>query len=188
MAITDTTVANTNLQEKFTDTTVDINAQFFSFSFMPIQRFIEITLTLSRIVDLPTIRYYFWSCGRWPCMVHCECWSSMFDRIHVYLQGIRLFASWSLIVWYLSLLIAASYVSPFSVILYSRTYTSCRTILKKHAAVQRKFVSVCFLFLIFWGTPYTWTYAMLTCIVCHFTLLYSWTSQTCVHDNVWLKT
>ena len=27
--------------------------------------------------------------------------------------------------------------------------------------------------LAFWGTPYTWTYAMLTCIVCHSTLLYS---------------
>ena len=46
----------------------------------------------------------------------------------------------------------------------------------------------CFLFLLFWGTPYTWTYAMLTCIVYYFTLLYSWTSPTCVHDNVWLKT
>ena len=34
----------------------------------------------------------------------------------------------------------------------------------------------------------TWTYAMLTCIVYHVILLYSWTSQTCVHDNVWLKT
>ena len=64
----------------------DIDAQFFSYTFMPIQRFIEITLNLSRIVALPTIRYYsFWTCGRWPCMVHCECWSSMFDRIHVYL-------------------------------------------------------------------------------------------------------
>ena len=46
----------------------------------------------------------------------------------------------------------------------------------------------CFLFLLFWGTPYTWTYAMLTCIVSFITLLYSWTPQTCVHDNVWLKT
>ena len=46
----------------------------------------------------------------------------------------------------------------------------------------------CFLFLLFWGTPKTWTYAMLTCIVFYFTLLYSGTSQTCVHDNVWLKT
>ena len=34
----------------------------------------------------------------------------------------------------------------------------------------------------------TWTYAMLTCIVYHVILLYSWTSQTYVHDNVWLKT
>ena len=31
----------------------------------------------------------------------------------------------------------------------------------------------CFLFLLFWGTPKTWTYAMLTCIVYRFTLLYS---------------
>ena len=148
---------------------------------------IEITLTLSRIVALPTIRYYFWSCGRWPCMVHCECWSSMFDWIRFH-PWIRLLDSRSLIVWSFSLLIAASQVSLFSVILYSRTYTLCIFILKKHAAVQRKFVSVCFLFLLFWGTPYTWTYAMLTCIVSLITLLYSWTSQTSVHDNVWLKT
>ena len=131
--------------------------------------------------------YSFWTCGRWSCMVHCECWSSMFDWIRFH-PWIRLFDSRSLIVWYFSLLIAASRVSPFSVILYSRTFTSCRFTLKKHAAVQRKFVSVCFLFLLFWGTPYTWTYAMLTCIVSFITLLYSWTSQTCVHDNVWLKT
>ena len=74
----------------------------------------------------------------------------------------------------LCLLIAAFVGLTFLiVILYSRTYTSCRKILKKHAAVRRKFVSVCFLFLLFWGTPKTWTYAMLTCIVYHFTLLYS---------------
>ena len=173
MAITDTTVAKTNLQEKFTDTTVDINAQFFPFSFMPIQRLLK---SLWLYPGLFPYRQYgiipFWTCGRWPCMVHCECWSSIFDRVRVHHQWIRLFDSWSLIVWYFSLLIAASYVSLFSVILYSRTYTSCRSILKTHAAVQRKFVSVCFLFLLFWGTPYTWTYAMLRCIVFshHFTV------------------
>ena len=55
----------------------------------------------------------------------------------------------------LCLLIAALVDLTFlSVILYSRIYTSCRSFFgKTHAAVQRKFVSVCFLFLLFWGTP-----------------------------------
>ena len=125
----------------------------------------------------------------WSLTVHGALWMLELNvRLNSFYPWIRLFDSRSLIVWYFSLLIAASQVSLFSVILYSRTFTSCRFILKKHAAVQRKFVSVCFLFLLFWGTPYTWTYAMLTCIVSLITLLYSWTSQTCVHDNVWLKT
>ena len=41
------------------------------------------------------------------------------------------------------------------------------------AGTGRGSVAVCFLFLLFWGTPYTWTYAMLTCIVSFITLLYS---------------
>ena len=48
---------------KITDTTVDMNVQFFSF--YADTTVTEITLTLSRIVALPTIRYYsFWTCGR----------------------------------------------------------------------------------------------------------------------------
>ena len=43
-----------------------------------------------------------------------------------------------------------------------QSYFNDRTVLsKKHAAAQRKFVSVCFLFLLFWGTPNRWAYAML---------------------------
>ena len=43
-----------------------------------------------------------------------------------------------------------------------QSYFNDRTVLsKKHAAAQRKFVSVCFLFLLFWGTSNRWAYAML---------------------------
>ena len=90
----------------------------------------------------------------------------------------------------LCLLIAALVGLTFlSVILYSRTYTSCRSFLVKSMLQSKEnlclFVSCFYSF----GEPLkTWTYAMLTCIVYHVILLYSWTSQTCVHDNVWLKT
>ena len=52
------------------------------------------------------------------------------------------------------------------VILYSQPhFTESVLSLEKPAAVQRKFVSVCFLFLGFWGTLKTWIYAMLSCRV-----------------------
>ena len=82
MAITDTTVAKTNLQEKITDTTVWHQCSIlFHFFFMPIQRLLK---SLWLYPGLLLYRQYgtvFWSCGRGPCMVHCECWSSMFDWI-----------------------------------------------------------------------------------------------------------
>ena len=62
----------------------------------------------------------------------------------------------------LCLLIAAFVGLTFLiVILYSRILMIALFLSKKHAAAQRKFVSVCFLFLLFWGTPNRWAYAML---------------------------
>ena len=122
---------------------------FLSISFMPIQRLFE-SHWLSP--GLLLYRQYGMICGRWPCMVHCECWSSIFDRIRFH-PWIRLFDSRFLIVWYFSLLIAASQVSLFLCHSVQSYIYLVYSILKKHAAVQRKFVSVCFLFLLFWGTP-----------------------------------
>ena len=52
--------------------------------------------------------------------------------------------------------------SHFSLCHSVQSYFYDRTVLsKKHAAAQRTFVSVCFLFLLFWGTPNRWAYAML---------------------------
>ena len=87
------------------------------------------------------------------------------------------------------LLIAAFVCLTFLiVIMYSRIFRTELIVFKKHAAAQRKFVSVCFLFLPFGEPLNRWAYAML--------MYRSFMTPYCIaepfhkrmsSDNVWLK-
>ena len=109
MALTDTTVAKTAWDKNSPiQRLTSISSDFF---------YTDTTVILITLIllfpDLLLHRHYGMSCGCWPCMVHCECWSSIFDRIS-FTSWIRLFEPRIIFVWYFSPLIAASRVSPLS--------------------------------------------------------------------------
>ena len=120
--------------------------------------------------DLLLYRQYGMICGRWLCMVHCECWSSIFDRISFHFW-IRLFESRFLIVWYLSLPAHSGFAS------FTLSLSFCTVVTYFWSMLQSKenlclFVS-CFYFL---GNPLT--DGLTQCLLVHF-----FTSLYCIAES-----